>query len=701
MMKVRKLQFIRNIGIAAHIDAGKTTLTERVLFFTGKSHRIGETHLGNSQMDTMKQEIEKGITISSAATQATWEYLGQPITMNIIDTPGHVDFTIEVERSLRVLDGVVALFDAVDGVESQTETVWQQAQRYEVPAIGFVNKMDKPGSDFNNVVLQIEDRLGANAVGLQFPIFEDNEFVGVVDLVKNEAFYWSEKGVMESKEIPSKMVVEASEARNQMIETLAGFDDDLLAIYFENPEQITVSQLIEVIRGLVLTRKIVPVLMGAAYKNKGIQPLLDAVAAYLPSPVDRKKVTGTHPDTKEVETRTADPKGPLSALVFKIALNEQNRKLCFFRVYSGTLKVGDTVLNTRTGKKERVGRLYQMHANKRTEITQVMAGEIAATVGLKTFRTGDTLSDLVHPVVLENLFIPKPVISMAIEPKRNEQLTKLGDLLGRLRMEDPSFTVKVDHETGQTILMGMGELHLEIMRSRIEDDHGIEINTGAPQVAYQEAFTETVTHRERLRKQRGGSGLFAEIEVMIGPADPEFLENISEEDTTERLQFVNKIVGGSIPKEFIPSVESGFRKMMKQGPLAGYPVSNLKVVLVDGSTHVKDSKPLAFEICAMDALRSAANKLRPELLEPLMRVEVSTPDKYVGPVISDLNRRRAVIQLQEKVANRVQIVATVPLAEMFGYVNKLRSSSAGMASYSMKMEGYASVPESVKSVVIG
>ena len=699
-MKVRKLQFIRNIGIAAHIDAGKTTLTERILFFTGKSYRIGETHLGNSQMDTMKQEIEKGITISSAATQANWNYLGQSITMNIIDTPGHVDFTIEVERSLRVLDGVVALFDAVDGVESQTETVWQQAQRYEVPAIGFVNKMDKPGSDFNNVVLQIRDRLGANAVGLQFPIFEDNEFVGVVDLVKNEAFYWSEKGVMESKEIPSEVVVEVREVRNQMIETLASLDDELLAIYFDDPEQITINQLTDVIRRLVLEQKMVPVLMGAAYKNKGIQPLLDAVSAYLPSPIDRKEVTGTHPDTNEVETRIADPEGPVSALVFKIALDEQNRKLCFFRVYSGTLKIKDMILNTRTGKKERMGRLYQMHANKRTEITEVMAGEIAATVSLKTFRTGDTLADVAHPVVLENLFIPKPVISMAIEPKQNDQLTKLGDLLGRLRMEDPSFMVKVDHETGQTILMGMGELHLEIIRARIEDDFGIEINIGTPQVAYQEAFTETISHRERLKKQKGGNGLFAEIEVIMGPADPEFLENISEEDTTERLQFVNQIVGGSISKEFIPSVESGFRKMMKQGPVAGYPISNLKVVLVNGSMHDEDSKPLAFEICAMDALRSAASKLKPELLEPIMRVEVSTPDQYVGSVISDLNRRRAVIQLQEKMANRVQVVANVPLAEMFGYVNKLRSSSAGMASYSMKMEGYATVPAAVKAAVI-
>ncbi len=699
-MKVRKLQFIRNIGIAAHIDAGKTTLTERILFFTGKSHRIGETHLGNSQMDTMKQEIEKGITISSAATQATWEYLGQSMTMNIIDTPGHVDFTIEVERSLRVLDGAVALFDAVDGVESQTETVWQQAQRYEVPAIGFVNKMDKPGADFNNVVSNIQDRLGANAVGLQFSIFVDNEFVGVVDLVKNEALYWSEDGVMEVREIPVAIVDEVAEARNFMIETLAGLDDKLLAIYFDHPERMTDSLLSTVVRRLALERKIVPILMGAAYKNKGIQPLLDAVAAYLPSPIDRKEITGTHPDTGVVEPRTADPQGPVSALVFKIALDEQNRKLCFFRIYSGTLKTGDTILNTRTGKTERVGRLYQMHANKRTEISEVMAGEIAATVGLKTFRTGDTLSDVTHPVELENLFIPKPVISMAIEPKRNDQLAKLGELLGRLRMEDPSFTVKVDHETGQTILMGMGELHLEIMRSRIEDDFGIEINTGAPQVAYQEAFTETVKHRERLKKQSGGPGLFAEIEVILGPADPEFLENIPEGDTTEKLQFVNQIVGGSVPKEFIPSVEAGFRKMMQQGPIAGYPVSNLKVVLVDGSTHPNDSKPLAFELCAMDALRAATRQLKPELLEPIMRVEVSTPDEYVGAVIGGLNRRRAVVQLQEKVANRVQVVATVPLAEMFGYVNQLRGVSAGMASYSMKMEGYASVPASVKADVM-
>ncbi len=700
-MKVRKLQFIRNIGIAAHIDAGKTTLTERILFFTGKSHRIGETHLGNSQMDTMKQEIEKGITISSAATQASWEYLGKPITMNIIDTPGHVDFTIEVERCLRVLDGAVALFDAVDGVESQTETVWQQAQRYEVPAIGFVNKMDKPGADFSNVVRHIRERLGANAVGLQLPIFTDNEFVGVVDLLTNEALYWSEEGVVEVREIPANLLDTVAEARNEMMEMLAEFDDQLLAAYFDHPEQVTQQLLSTVIRRLVLSRKIVPVLMGAAYKNKGIQPLLDAVAAYLPSPADRKEVTGTNPDTDATETRKADPEGPVSALVFKIALDEQNRKLCFFRVYSGTLKAGDTILNTRTGKTERIGRLYQMHANKRTEISEVMAGEIAATVGLKTFRTGDTLSDVTHPVELENLFIPKPVISMAIEPKRNDQLAKLGELLGRLRMEDPSFTVKVDHETGQTILLGMGELHLEVMRSRIENDFGIEITTGAPQVAYQEAFTETVRHRERLKKQGGGPGLFAEIEVILGPADAEFLENIPEDDTTEKLQFVNQIVGGSIPKEFIPSVEAGFRKMMQQGPIAGYPVSNLKVVLVDGSTHSNDSKPLAFELCAMDALRAATGQLKPELLEPVMRVEVSTPEEYVGAVIGGLNRRRAVIQLQEKVASRVQVVATVPLAEMFGYVNQLRGVSAGMASYSMKMEGYAPAPASVKAAVTG
>lgn len=692
IMKLRKLQLLRNIGIAAHIDAGKTTLTERVLFFTGKSHRIGETHLGNSQMDTMKLEKEKGITISSAATQTSWKYQDDEFIFNIIDTPGHVDFTIEVERSLRVLDGMVALFDAVSGVESQTETVWQQANRYEVPAIAYVNKMDKPGSDFMNVVQEIQKRLGANAVAIQLPIYEDGAFVGIVDLITQQAIFWNEEGVATNQSIPVDMETVVAKERENLLEQLATIDEDFMEQYLNDAASITIAAIHTVLRQAVLQRELVPVLMGAAYKNKGVQPLLDAVAAYLPSPVDRKPVIGTHPKTEATEERPANLDAPFTALVFKVALDEQNRKLCFFRVYSGQLKVGDSILNPRTGKTERIGRLYQMHANKRTELTTVGAGEIAATVGLKTFRTGDAMTDKDHPLVLESLFVPKPVISLVVEPKRSDHLSKLGVALARLRAEDPSFDVQVNAETGQTILMGMGELHLEVMRSRIEEDFGIPINTGQPKVAYQEMFTKTIRHRERLKKQKGGNGLFAGIEVEIGPADEEFLKTQRAEETGETLQFVNKVVGGSVPKEYVPAVISGFRKMMNEGPLAGYPIESLKVVLLDGETHTNDSNPLAFEICAMNAFREAAQQMQPELLEPVMCVEVSTPTEYVGTIIGGLNRRRAIIQEQNMNTNRVQIVATVPLAEMFGYVNHLRSVSAGLANFSMKMEGYAKAP---------
>ena len=692
-MKRDRLRFLRNIGIAAHIDAGKTTLTERILYFTGKSHRIGETHDGNSQMDTMKQEKEKGITISSAATHTEWKHRGEQFLMNIIDTPGHVDFMIEVERSLRVLDGMVALFDAVSGVESQTETVWQQAARYQVPVIAMVNKMDRVGADFFEVVRQIETRLGANALAIQIPIGAEDGFEGVVDLIEMKAVYWNAEGeILDQTEIPNSLVDEAQKYRDILLEAIAFFDEDLMTQYFEDAKGITAEQLNFVLRKAVLNRQIVPVIMGAAYKNKGVQTLLNAVCNYLPSPLDRGAVEATRLVDEAKVVRQPDAEEPFAALAFKIALDEQNRQLCFFRVYSGTLKIGDSILNPRTGKKERIGRLYQIHANKRAEIESVSAGDIAATVGLKSILTGDTLSAQDEPIVLESLFVPKPVISMAIEAKNAEQLDKLGLALAKLQMEDPSFKVQLDEATGQTIVLGMGELHLMIKLDILKEDFNIDVKVGSPKVAYHEEFTKSVQTRYRLKNQTGGGGLYAEIEVRVGSADEEFLNSDAFLEDGKRLQFINKIVGGTIPKEFIPSVKKGFVQMLDNGALAGYPIQSLKVELLDGKTHSKDSKPLAFELCAMETFRSIAMQMEPQLLEPMMAVEINTPEEYLGNILGGLNRRRSVILSQEMTGLHNRIEAEVPLAEMFGYVNHLRSVSAGRANYSMKFKHYAALP---------
>ena len=696
-----KLRFLRNIGIAAHIDAGKTTLTERVLFFTGKSHRLGETHTGDSQMDTQKQEIEKGITISSAATHTEWTHEKATYFLNIIDTPGHVDFMIEVERSLRVLDGMVALFDAVAGVESQTETVWQQAARYHVPVIAMVNKMDRVGADFFEVVRQMQTQLGANAVAIQIPIGGADAFEGVVDLIEMKAIYWDVDGTMRvENEVPDALKTEANEYRNLLIETLAYQDEDLLNQFLEDAKSISTMQLHSVLRQAVLKRQVVPVLMGAAYKNSGVQTLLDAVCHYLPSPLDRGTVVGMEPDTATEVTRSPESNAPFLALAFKIAMDDQNRQLCFFRVYSGTLKIGDTIWNPRTQQKERIGRLYQMHANKRQEIQEVQSGDIAATTSLKQIRTGDTLCAMDAPVVLESLFVPTPVISMAVEVKRNEQLDKLGIALAKLQLEDPSFKVQTDTVTGQTIMLGMGELHLEIIIDKLKSDFNIDVNVGAPKVAYQEVFTKTIRHKQRLKKQSGGPGSFAEMVVNIGPADAEYLQSDAFLKEGKGLQFVNKIVGGKIPKDYIPGVEAGFNKMLANGPLASYPVHGLKVELLDGATHVKDSSPKSFEHCAIETFKAAALDMKPQLLEPIVSVEVFTTEEYLGNILGGLSRRRAIILSQELLHQRIQLRAEVPLSEMFGYINHLRTISAGRANYTMKFSHYAVLPEQMVEAIM-
>lgn len=696
-----KLRFLRNIGIAAHIDAGKTTLTERVLYFTGKSHRLGETHSGDSQMDTQKMEIEKGITISSAATSTTWNHDESTYFLNIIDTPGHVDFMIEVERSLRVLDGMVALFDAVSGVESQTETVWEQAARYEVPVIAMVNKMDRAGADYFEVVRQMQTQLGANSVAVQIPIGSEDTFEGVVDLIEMKSIYWGEDGLPVVKnEVPSSLIEEANQYRNVLIEALAFLDESLMNQFFEDADSITSNQLNSVLRQGVLDRQIVPVLMGAAYKNKGVQTLLDAVCSYLPSPLDRREIVGLNPETETQVSRLPDTKEPFSGLAFKIAVDDQNRQLCFFRVYSGTLKIGDTIWNPRTKRKERVGRLYQVHSNKRREIQAVYAGDIAATTSLKAIRTGDTLCVMDAPIVLESLFVPAPVISMAVEVKRSDQLDKLGLALAKMQLEDPSFNVQTDTVTGQTIMLGMGELHLEVILDKLKEDYKIEVNVGSPKVAYQEVFTKTIRHKQRLKKQSGGPGSFAEMVVNIGPADPEYLESDAFLKEGKGLQFVNKIVGGKIPKEFIPGVELGFTKMLSNGPLANYPVRGLKVELLDGDTHVKDSSPKSFEQCAIETFRIVAPELEPQLLEPIVAVDVSTPDEYLGNILSGLSRRRAIILSQEQLYQRIQVCAYVPLSEMFGYINHLRTVSAGRANYTMTFHHYAPLPDQMVEAVM-
>jgi len=689
-----ELLYTRNIGIMAHIDAGKTTTTERILFYTGKIHRIGEVHEGTATMDWMPQEQERGITITSAATTAYWNYNSKQYKINIIDTPGHVDFTVEVERSLRVLDGAIAIFCAVGGVEPQSETVWRQADKYKVPRIAFINKMDRVGADFYGVVNQIKEKLGAKPVPFQIPIGSEDTFRGVVDLIENKAVIWyddEEKGTQyRLEDVPEELKSEAEEWREFLIESICELDDSLLERYFTDKDSITKEELLNVARKATISQTIVPVFCGAAFKNKGIQRLLDAVCALLPSPVDIGPVKGINPDTGNEEIRKPDPEEPLTALVFKIATDPFVGRLVYLRVYSGCIEPGLTVLNARTGKKDRINRLYQMHANKQNPRDRIEAGDICSVVGLKDVYTGDTICDLKHPICLESMSFPEPVIGIAIEPKTQADIDKLSNALSKLAEEDPTFRIKYNEETGQTVINGMGELHLEILIDRLKREFNVECNIGAPQVAYKEAIKSTVEHRELFKKQTGGKGKFADIVVEISPADKGI----------HGLQFINEIKGGNIPKEFIPSVEKGFREAMLTGVLAGFPVDNLKVVLKDGSYHPVDSDSMSFEICARHAFKNALMKADKVLLEPIMKVEVITPEEYVGDIISDLNKRRGqILGMELKPAGRV-VKALVPLAEMFGYVTVLRTLSSGRASSTMEFSHYEEVPSEIAKQIV-
>ncbi len=679
----------------AHIDAGKTTTTERILFYTGKTHRLGEVHDGAATMDWMVQEQERGITITSAATTTFWNYNNQQYQVNIIDTPGHVDFTVEVERSLRVLDGAVAVFCAVGGVEPQSETVWRQADKYRVPRLAFVNKMDRSGADFLTVVGQIKERLGARPIPIQLPIGAEENFTGVVDLVENKAVVWFEDDKTKTtqyrlEDIPSDMVDEVNEWREKLIEAVAEYNDDLLERFFDDPDSITKDEILETIRKATIDMSIVPVLCGASFKNKGIQRLLDAVVSFLPSPLDIGAVTGTHPDSDKEVVRNPDSKEPFCGLAFKIATDPYVGRLAFIRVYSGQLPSGSYIFNTRSGKKERISRLYQMHANKQNPIDLCDAGDICAAVGFKDLRTGDTICDEKHQIVLESMTFPEPVIGLAVEPKTQADLDKLGVALNKLAEEDPTFQVRTDEDSGQTVINGMGELHLEIIVDRLRREFKVDINQGAPQVAYKEAITQATEHREVFKKQTGGRGKFADIIFTMGPAD----EGVS------GLQFVDEVKGGNIPKEYIPSVQKGFGLAMKNGVLAGFALTNLKVTLKDGSFHPVDSDSLSFEIAARQAFRHAAPKARPVLLEPVMTVEVVTPEEYMGDVIGDFNKRRGqVISMDSKGGARV-IKAKVPLSEQFGYVTVLRTLTSGRATSSMEFSHYAEVPANIAKEVV-
>ncbi len=689
----RDLKYTRNIGIAAHIDAGKTTTTERILFYTGLTHKIGEVHDGAATMDWMEQEKERGITITSAATTTHWKYKGEEYKVNIIDTPGHVDFTVEVERSLRVLDGVVALFDAVSGVEPQSETVWRQANRYKVPRMGFVNKMDRAGADFLEVVRQIKTMLGANPVPLVLPIGQEEHFRGIVDLIQNKAIIWDEDTQgMTFKEIPipDDMKESVIEYREKLVEAVAEYDDAVLEKYLDNPASITEEELIAAIRKATIDIAIVPLLCGSAFKNKGVQFMLDAVCRYLPSPMDIDAVVGTNPETGDELTRKPDAKEPFTALAFKIMTDPFVGRLAFFRVYSGRLDAGSYVLNIRTGKKERISRILQMHANKQNPMDFIEAGDIGAAVGFKDIRTGDTLCDEKHPIALESMTFPIPVIGIAIEPKVQADVDKLGIALAKLAEEDPTFKVAFDDETGQTVVRGMGELHLEIIVDRIKREFKVEVNQGAPEVAYKESLTKTIKHREVYKKQTGGRGKFADIQFEIGPAD----------EGVVGLQFVNDIFGGSIPREYIPSVEKGFKEAMNTGVLAGYTVDSMKVRLFDGSFHAVDSDAFSFEIAAKTAFRDAAKHAGPQLLEPIMKLEVITPEDHMGDVIGDLNRRRGMIEGFESKNNATVIKAKVPLAEMFGYVTQLRTITSGRATSILEFSHFAPAPSGIQEEVI-
>ena len=701
-MAKKNLKYLRNIGIMAHIDAGKTTTSERILYYTGLTHKIGEVHDGGAVMDWMEQEQERGITITSAATTTFWKYptqQGQLIpeskeyNINIIDTPGHVDFTVEVERSLRVLDGAVALFCAVSGVEPQSETVWRQADKYKVPRICFVNKMDRAGADFFSVVTDIKEKLKANPVPLQVPIGSEDTFVGVVDLITNKAIIWNEedKGMTyETVPIPEDLVETVDEWRQKLVESVADYDEALLEKFFEDPDSITPEEMMSAIRKAVIDMSFSPVLVGSAFKNKGVQSLLDAICEYLPSPIDLPPVVGLNPYTEKEEERAASNDSPFSALAFKIATDPFVGRLAFFRVYSGTLDAGSYVFNMRTEKKERISRLMQMHSNKQNPINQVEAGDIAAGVGFKNIKTGDTLVDEKHKIVLESMTFPEPVIGYAIEAKTQADVDKLGVAISKLVEEDPTLSVSTDEETGQTILRGMGELHLEIIIDRLKREFKVEINQGAPQVAYKESITTLVDHKEVYKKQSGGRGKFADIVFELSPR----------EDGKEGLEFQNAIVGGVIPKEFIPAVQKGFESAMKNGPLAGFPVESMKVKLYHGSFHDVDSDSLSFELAARLGFKEAAKKASPLLMEPIMSVEVVTPDEYTGPVTGDLNKRRGIMKGMDTKGGAQVIKSDVPLSELFGYVTDLRTISSGRASASLTFSHYDPVPSGIQEEII-
>ena len=692
----KQLVFTRNIGIMAHIDAGKTTTSERILFYTGLTHKIGEVHDGAATMDWMEQEQERGITITSAATTTFWNYENNKYKINLIDTPGHVDFTVEVERSLRILDGAVAAFCAVGGVEPQSETVWRQADKYKVPRIGYVNKMDRSGANFFEVVRQVKDVLGATPCAIQIPIGAEENFKGVVDLVKMKAVFWHDetKGAEYSvEEIPADLVAEAEEWRDKMLETLAECDDALMEKYFDDPSTITEAEIKAAIRKGTLSMQINPMICGSSFKNKGVQTLLDAVCAYLPSPEDTPAIEGTDPrDPEKIVIRKPLFEEPLTALAFKIATDPYVGRLCFFRVYSGQMVAGSYVLNTRSGKKERISRLFQMHSNKQNPMEVIGCGDIGAGVGFKDIRTGDTLCDENHPITLESMEFPEPVIGIAVEPKTQKDLDKLGMGLAKLAEEDPTFRVQTNEETGQTVISGMGELHLDIIIDRLRREFKVECNQGKPQVTYKEAITKPVELREVYKKQSGGRGKFADIIVRLEPADENF------EGT---LQFIDEVKGGNIPKEFIPSVQKGFEKAMKNGVLAGYPLDKLKVTLIDGSFHPVDSDQLSFEIAAIQAFKNASEKAGPVLMEPIMQMEVVTPEESMGDVIGDLNKRRGQVEGMETSRTGARIVkAKVPLAETFGYVTALRTITSGRATSTMQFSHYAQVSSSIAKQVL-
>ena len=679
----------------AHIDAGKTTTSERILFYTGKTHKIGEVHEGAATMDWMVQEQERGITITSAATTAFWHYEDKTYQINLIDTPGHVDFTVEVERSLRVLDGAVATFCAVGGVEPQSETVWRQADKYNVPRIGYVNKMDRTGADFLAVCAQVKERLGANAVPIALPIGSEDKFVGVVDLIYNRALIYDDSKKNELvnytyEEVPASMKAEVEEYRAKLVEEAATVDDALMEKFFEDPESITPEELKKAIRKATIEMAIVPMLCGSSFKNKGVQLLLDSVIAFLPSPLDIEAIKGTNPVNGEEVVRHPSESEPFCALAFKIATDPYVGRLAFVRVYSGKLDAGSYVFNSRSGKKERISRIYQMHANKQNPLETVGAGDICAVVGFKDVRTGDTLCDEKDQIVLESMTFPEPVIGLAVEPKTQKDLDKLGVALGKLAEEDPTFTVETDEESGQTIIRGMGELHLDIIVDRLKREFGVEINQGQPQVNYKEALTAPVEHREVFKKQSGGRGKFADIVFQLGPAD----------EGVTGLQFIDEVKGGNLPKEFIPAVQKGFASAMANGPLAGFGVDSMKVILRDGSFHPVDSDSLSFEIAARNAFRVAGVKARPVIKEPIMSVEVVTPEEYMGDIIGDLNKRRGQVSGMEQKGNARAIKAKVPLSEMFGYVTVLRTLSSGRATSSMEFSNFEEVPANIAKEII-